>query len=274
MRRAAGAGAGASASGVAAAALALAAGVACTPGPVDVATVAPTSLANGLVAHWTFDETAGAMARDSSGNGRDGSVLGPTWNWTDGRFDGAVQLSGNDQVTVGGSFGGFPQATANYTVSAWLNVSAADLQPPVAAVLSNEVPWGVGPPGGWSLSLVGPGPGGALERAYRFTFWFGQTPTDVIEAECACVATDAWVHLGAVIDAAAGAVTFYVGGQARQTVPIERGVWPAPGPLYMGRWPSPGHVLTGMLDDVAIYSRALVPEEIALLALAPAPNPM
>jgi hypothetical protein len=39
----------------------------------------------------------------------------------------------------------------------------------------------------------------------------------------------------------------------------------------MGRWAVPNNplFLTGALDDLAVYSRALVPEEIASLALAP-----
>ena len=32
-------------------------------------------------------------------------------------------------------------------------------------------------------------------------------------------------------------------------------------------------MMTGALDDIAIYDRALVPEEIAQLAQAPAPDP-
>jgi hypothetical protein len=251
----------------------VAAGAGCTPGPLDVATIPASSLANGMVAHWTFDENAGATAHDSSGNNRDGSMFGPGWAWVTGHFAGALQLSGADQVTVGGGFG-FPMATASYTVSAWVYVAAADLQPPVAAVLSNEVPWGVGPPGGWSLSLDAPGPGAGPSGRYRFTYWFGQQPDTFVEVECACVVFDGWTHLAAVIDATAGTLTFFVGGYARGQVPITRGIWPAPGPLYMGRWPQQGRLLTALLDDTAIYSRALVPEEITLLAGAPAPNPM
>jgi hypothetical protein len=263
------------AGGVAVVAVVTSAGIGCTPGPVDVATISPASVANGMVAHWTFDETAGATAHDSSGNGRDGTIFGPGWSWAAGHFDGALQLSGDDQVTAGGGFG-FPQATASYTISAWLYVASTDVEPQIATVLSNEVPWGVGPPGGWSLVLETPsaGPGPILESAYRFTYWFAQGPNDSIDARCACVVLDAWTHLATVIDAAAGTLTFFVGGQARHQVPIARGIWPAPGPLYMGRWPSQGRVLTGLLDDVSIYARALVPEEIALLAIAPAPNPM
>jgi hypothetical protein len=252
---------------------------ACTPGPLDVATVAPNSLPAGLVAHWTFDDAAGAIARDSSSNGRDGSIAGgPGWSWIDGRFSGALQLAGNEEVTVGLGGFGFPQATANYSVSAWLRVAEGDSEPPVAAVLSTEIPWGVGPPGGWSLNLDLPPPGSGDAGNYNFTYWFAQGPTDVVWAACACVVFDAWVHLAAVVDADSGTLTFYVDGIARQQVPVARGIWPAPGALYMGRPPigGPGPILqlAGGLDDVAIYARALVPEEIKLLSSAPAPDPL
>jgi concanavalin A-like lectin/glucanase superfamily protein len=258
----------------------VAAGAACTPGPVDVATIGPTSLATGLVGHWTFDDGAGSTARDSSGNGRDGTISGtisgPGWGWTEGRFAGAVQLTGVDQVIVGGGFG-FPQPTANYSVSAWLRVSSGDIEPPVAPVLSTEIPWGVGPPGGWSLNLDLPPPGSSELGNYHFTYWFAQGPTDVVYVECVCVVFEAWVHLAAVVDAEKDTLTFYVDGRARQQVPITRGIWPAPGSLFMGRAPQPGPgplwQLAGALDDVAIYSRALVPEEVSLLAAAPAPDP-
>jgi hypothetical protein len=271
-----------SAPGSAIAALLLAVGAGCTAGPVDVASISPDSLAAGLVAHWTFDDAAGATAHDSSGNGRDGTIVGNGWGWADGRFAGALQLAGIDQVTAGSGFG-FPQATANYSVSAWLNIAASDIEPPIAAVLSTEIPWGVGPPGGWSLNVDPPAPGPGVAGNYQFTFWFGQGgPSEFVTAECACFAFDKWTHLAAVVDATSDSLTFYVDGRARQQVPVPRGIWPAPGPLFMGRYPmygvGPGPVpvrqLAGALDDVAIYSRALVPEEVAQLSRAPAPDPI
>jgi hypothetical protein len=259
--------------------LAAAAGGACTPGPVDVATVAPNSLATGLVAHWTFDETAGATALDGSGNGRDGAIIGPTWSRLDGQFGGALQFAGMDQVTVGGGFG-FPQPTANYSVSAWLRVTVGDPASPIEALLSTEIPWGAGPPGGWSLNVDLAPPGSNEQGNYHFTYWFGQGgPSEFVTAQCVCVVSDAWVHLAAVVDAEKAILTFFVGGQARDQVPIPRGIWPAPGSLFMGRWPLPGpglttHTLSGALDDVAIYARALVPEEVIQLSRAPAPDPI
>jgi len=34
---------------------------------------------DGLVAEWHFDEGAGSVLKDSSGNGNDGTIYGATW---------------------------------------------------------------------------------------------------------------------------------------------------------------------------------------------------
>jgi hypothetical protein len=66
----------------------------------------------------------------------------------------------------------------------------------------------------------------------------------------------------------------YINGVQHEQVPATQPIGPHQGTLFMGRWPAPGRNLAGTIDDVAIYSRALVAEEIAQLATAPAPNPM
>jgi len=65
----------------------------------------------------------------------------------------------------------------------------------------------------------------------------------------------------------------YVNGAPQTPVPVAGAIPLGDATLYMARWYAPGRNLTGALDDVAIYSRALVAEEIALLASAPAVDP-
>jgi hypothetical protein len=49
--------------------------------------------------YWTFDEGAGAVAADETVNGRDGTLVGPTW--TTGTFGGALDFDGvNDHIDV------------------------------------------------------------------------------------------------------------------------------------------------------------------------------
>ena len=56
-------------------------------------------LADGLVAHWSLDESAGAVAADSSGHDHHGELSGGSWI-LDGRFAGALRLVPGDAVSV------------------------------------------------------------------------------------------------------------------------------------------------------------------------------
>ena len=257
-----------------------AAAVGCTPGPVGVASLPANALTGNLLAHWTFDEGAGFAVGDSSGNMNDGLISGNSSRWiTDGQFAGALHFDSPDQFGngTGVTVGGFPQATSGFTVSAWYRLSSLLVGPSLSekgAILSNELLGG----GGWVLNLNLPPPPGNGDANYEFGYWTGPGPglEPDIKAECRCVVLDEWVHLAAVLDAASGgpgALTLYVDGAARVRIdvpaPVSRGL----ATLYIGRWPGAGHFLAGDVDDIAVWSRVLVPAEIALLGRGPVPNP-
>lgn len=240
-------------------------GLACTPGPIDVATLSSGGLTSGLVGHWKFDEDAGVLANDTSGNGRTGTISGPTWAWIPGRFGSALHFMGNDQVTVPG----LPQATESYSVSAWVYIASSEASgsSSIANVLNTEIPGG-----GWALyaALYPAGYAG-----YAFRFWVGPPQDYDISppAPCNCIVLDAWVHLGAVLDAASSTLSLYVNGTLEPVATTTAGISPGATTLDIARAQAPGFMMTGALDDIAIYDRALVPEEIAQLAQAPAPDP-
>ncbi len=53
-----------------------------------------------IVGAWLFDDGGGAVAEDSSGNGKDGELAGGA-EWVDGQFGGALEFNGTDAwVTV------------------------------------------------------------------------------------------------------------------------------------------------------------------------------
>jgi len=235
----------------------------CSAAPIDVATLAPDSLTDDQVAHWRFDDAAGDTVHDSSGNGRDGTIGGATWSWvTDGKFGGALHFIGGDQVTVLS----FPQPTRSYSVAAWLRVEAQDVDfdNPSPTLVTTETPL----VGGWSLNaIVGPPPGN-----YAFVY-YGGTGTQDVAAQCACFPVGPWVHLVGVVDADTASATLYVNGTAREHISPAPAIPPGDRTLRMGRSAIPGRLLTGALDDVVIYARALVPEEITRLGTAAAPDP-
>ncbi len=235
----------------------------CTAGPIEIATLPTTSLANGLVGHWRLDEDVGDVANDSSGNGRTGFAAGSGWDWVPGQFGSAIHFSGVDDLTVGG----LPRATPSYSVSAWVLIQANEFGAPVANILSTEA---LG--GGWALYATL----GAGQQNYFFRY-ATNAAQGYVSAFCSCVVPGVWTHLTAVVDADATppTLTLYVGG-VPTTVPTGGAtILPGSTVLDIARSAelSPTFPLTGALDDITIYARALVEEEVAALSLEPAPNP-
>jgi hypothetical protein len=234
----------------------------CTAAPIEVATLPTGSLSNGLVAHWRFDEGVGYVANDSSGNGRSGFAAGQAWSWVPGQFAGAMHFSGADYLSVGG----MPRATPSYSVSAWVLIQPSELGAPIANIVSTET---LG--GGWALFAT-LGGGGQQSYVFRYASYGG--PGYVV-ATCTCVVPGVWTHLAGVVDADAATVTLYVGGVAT-TVPTGGAtILPGSTVLDIARSAelSPIFPLTGAIDDVAIYARPLVAQEVAALSVEPAPNP-
>ena len=245
------------------------AGSGCTAGPIEIATLPSDSLSNDLVAHWAFDDGGGTVVTDSSGNGRTGivgGILPPPGSpspWIAGQFMSGYHFTGADYVTAGG----IPRATPSYSVTAWVQIQPDELGAPIANLLSTET---LG--GGWALYATL----GAGQQSYAFRFATNPSQGYVV-ASCTCVVAGPWTHLAAVVDGGAPtpSLTLYVNGVAT-TVPTSGAtILPGSTVLYMARSAelTPIFPLTGALDDVAIYDRALVAEEVADLSTEAVPNP-
>ena len=66
-------------------------------------------LADGLIGHWSFDESSGANAADSSGHGYDATLFNAdgSSSWVEGKVNGGIELDGtNDYLAI---------QTLNYT---------------------------------------------------------------------------------------------------------------------------------------------------------------
>jgi hypothetical protein len=239
------------------------AGAGCSPGPIEIATVPASNLTNGLIAHWALDEGSGNVANDGSGNGHTGLLAGPGsgYGWITGEFGSALQFSGADYVTAAG----IPRATPSYTVSAWVLIESTELGAPIANLISTEA---LG--GGWALYATLPVPG---QQSYVFRYATNAAQGYEV-ASCACVVPGVWTHLAAVLDGDAATLTLYANG-VPTSVATTSPILPGSTVLYMARSAllTPTFPLTGALDDIAIYSRALVAEEVAALSKAAAPDP-
>lgn len=245
--------------------LATAALAACGTGPVDAFGLVPGALSADLVAHWSFDEGAGSTVGDSSGNGHHGVLNGSTWSWVpQGRFGAAIHLEQGDYASVES----FPAATPGWTVAVWVRFASANVGIGEATVISTEAVFN----GGWEINLIAPSDEGDLR--YHFGFWTGPTSYEYAHYECKdCLHPDQWQHLAAVVDGTASTMAFYLDGVLQGRQSIQRSISPGVPTVYLGRWATtdPARLFVGTLDDVAIWSRPLVSEEIVLLTQAPAP---
>jgi hypothetical protein len=255
---------------------------ACRTSPIDAIGMAPGGLSAGLVAHWTFDEGTGTVVHDTSGKlPHDGAIGGSTWSWLpQGRFGSALHLEQGDYVAVDN----FPNATPDWTVSAWVQIAAKDVNMSEATVISTEDVFH----GGWEMNInqpsdTAPGPN------YHFAYWTGPGNYTYAFFTCSgCILADQWQHLTAVVDGGvdgaldggAGGVgatlSFYLDGVLQNQQQVPRTILPGTPTLYMGRWPTtdPPRLMVGSIDDIAIWSRALASEEIRALGRAPVPTPL
>jgi hypothetical protein len=79
----------------------------------------------GLVAHWKFDESGGAIAPDASGNGFDGSLVGTmTWMPAGGHTDGALYFDGSASYVDVSSVVPVLNGLSGITVAAWVKANA------------------------------------------------------------------------------------------------------------------------------------------------------
>jgi len=77
--------------------------------------------ATDLVGHWKFDEGSGNIAKDSSGNGHDGTFNGNP-QWVEGQLGGALDFDGDDSVEI--PHHPSLSITDEITVTAWAKIRA------------------------------------------------------------------------------------------------------------------------------------------------------
>ena len=208
---------------------------------------------SGLAGHWTFDETNGTVAHDSSGNDRNGTLTGYDANgtsWTAGKVGGALHFDGtNDYVDVGDfEWGGA------ISIAAWAKYNAFNFQSRIIDFGNNQhdnivLFKGTGANGsGVNFHIKR----ATLSRNYNSTnsFWLSSQ----------------WVHAVATVDEN-GVMKLYRGGSLFDT---KTDGW-APNVLtrtkqYVGKsnW-SQDSYFEGLIDDLRIYDRALTAKQVTAL---------
>ncbi len=225
------------------------------------------AITDGLAGHWTFDETSGAEAADSSGLGNHafvGNFAGDTPIWSVGQIGNALTFRGpdlgDDYVVVPD----FPQPATVFSVSAWA-WSADRPTWPQSVIVEN--------------GLNGGGPIGLVIRLKNVDQAFGplgETTTDsngpIDIQDTVGFPTGSWQQVGAVADGTA--IRLYRNGVEVASAPYSGQLPPALGPsLGIGTLLDDvgtplGSAWQGQIDDVGIWTNALSGEQMAAIFAA------
>jgi hypothetical protein len=190
-----------------------------------------------LIAHWPLDEAQGDIAYDRAGLNDAFLIGGPLWQPTGGMVDGALQLDGVDDSVITDSI---PNPTKGpFSVLAWIKGGA-----PGQAVLSQM---------GGARWLCADSSEGNLITELKGT---GRGANELLSQT---IITDGnWHRIGLVWDGSNR--TLYVDGVAvAEDTQTDLGA--SENGLYIGTGKAmePGSFWSGLIDDVRIYNRALIP---------------
>ncbi|MCP4607809.1 MAG: LamG domain-containing protein [Planctomycetes bacterium] len=201
-----------------------------------------------LVGYWNFDEGSGTTAFDSSGNGLDGTLTGDP-QWVLGQIGGALEFDGDDSVEIPHS--PLLSLTDEITITAWtyMNANASGEM----AIVSK---------GGWGANDL---PYELTEEAGSIIYWQFYDDAGRDDCQPQSPPIEEWHHLAATYD---GQIfKCYIDGELADEA-VYAGTMPEnTASVTIGQRSRGGTYYQGILDEVAIFNRALGEDEIPRIML-------
>ena len=200
----------------------------------------------GLVAAYSFDEGAGAVAGDSSGNGNNGALInGANWSTT-AKFGAAANFDGtNDRIDVLDS--NSLDLTSGMTLEAWVRpTSSSSYRTVVLKEVSAEL--------GYALYAAD------SDHGARPSGWVRIANVSRYSDGTASLPLNVYSHIAVTYNGSA--LVFYVNGVATRTTAISGNIQTSNMPLRIGGNSIWGEYFRGQIDEVRIYNRALTQSEI------------
>ena len=222
-------------------------------------------LVKDLVGFWRLDDAPGsATARDSSGWGNNGTLVGldPATVWVaGGREGGALSVQGNGYVDVPDS-ASIDSITTQVTVAAWMFLTAPIMSGSYATAISRQIGTGFGQH--YHLSVN--------DQNQAILFITTTTAGQQVIGGPPTFPQQTWVHLAGTYDGSR--IRLYVNGAEVNSQAVTGPLAGETNPVILSGNGNPGNTdshmvsefVPGELDQVMLYRRALTADEIAQLA--------
>jgi len=195
-----------------------------------------------IVGLWLFDEGSGKIAKDSSGNGNDGTLEGP--KWVDGKFGKALEFDGASYVDTGDDPITDPGGKKILSISAWVK-RATDTSKVLVAIRRT--------PGGYILGVGSLGASANQIKVTKFgvvDIYLGDFPQDTDWHHLVCV----WNEKGQI-----AYVDGVVNGEFADTANFSPALT---GKLLIGGDTGDQGYADGTIDDVGIFNVALTESDV------------
>ncbi len=206
----------------------------------------------GLVARWTFDESTGSIAADTSGNGNEGTLQGnPTWQPSGGKIKGALLFDGEGDFVKVANEPRFDFA-GQVTIAAWIKVNQLDKEWQ-AIVTKGDSAWRLQR----NRNL------GSLELACTGLKVPGNSPYGGLYGQKS-VNDGQWHHVAGVYDGEK--MYLYVDGAVDVSQTASGAISTNNEPVYIGENSEmTGRCWNGLIDEVRVYNYGLSEDQIKTL---------
>ncbi len=206
-----------------------------------------TLTTDGLVGAWLFDEEQGTTVADSSGNALHGEVSIGTPKWVEGKLNGAMEFSGSEMVTV-------PDNDAldltSFTIAAWIKTPVTTGKWRVIATKETRNPTGR------NYGIFGHIANGSIHYSFTSDGWKSyDSSTNITDGT--------WHHVAATY--LRPYFRLYIDGKLDAEGVTDAVPETNDGPLYIGGYDVADFWMTGTIDEVVLYNRALNEAEIGEL---------
>jgi len=211
--------------------------------------LAPMNLVYGadpdLLAWWTFDEGAGTLVSDASGNGHDGTFVYGDPAWVEGIRGSAVQLTGPTLIEIPP----LDVVLTEATMAGWIKTNGS--QPD------------------WSSFIMTRTPGlatGFNVLGFQLAYHWNDTSTSWDYRGGDIIPDNEWTFCAVTVEP--DKATFYINGVAGSVNEINHAPCTWNSNIYLGgdgndEWLA--RRMNGALDDISLFSRALTADEILAL---------
>jgi len=201
----------------------------------------------GIVGQWLLNETSGTVAKDTSGNGNDGEIIGKA-NWVNGKFGRALELDGTStglKVAPG-------LELKNFTAVLWVN-SGKDWGKTRTELWCGSKTYG-------DAVLIRGDDRADWKKGEAMLHWTDGAAWHAIGS--GKLESKTWYHLAGTFNGST--LKFYVDGKlvGQKDSKIGTGAKDT----FIGCHPNPTNYFQGMIDEVAIFDDALEGVEISKIA--------